>query len=52
MKYKKYRLCLLSLIIVAVIGGILYYAYGMQDKEMGKQAGTLVEKLITGCKCQ
>lgn len=25
MKHKTYRICLLSLVIIAVIGGILYY---------------------------
>lgn len=49
MKHKKYRLCLLSLLILAVVGGILYYNYGMSDKGLEKQAGTFVEKIISGC---
>lgn len=49
MKHKRYRLCLLSLLIIAVVGGILYYNYGISDKELEKQAGTFVEKIISGC---
>lgn len=45
MKYKTYRICLLSLVILAVIGGILYYANENGDKST-KGEGTFVTKFV------
>ena len=48
MKYKRYRICLLSLVVVAVIGGIFYYMnYVSRDEE--SQKGTFVERIIPEC---
>lgn len=45
MKYKTYHICLLSLVILAVIGGILYYANENGDKS-AKGEGTFVTRFI------
>ncbi len=34
MKHKTYRICLLSLVIIAVIGGILYYTNENGNKKV------------------
>lgn len=48
MKLKTYRICLLSLVIVAVIGGILYYVNSGMSKDVEQYAGTFVEKIVRG----
>lgn len=46
MKKKTYRLCLLSLVILAVIGGIFYYK--SHSDEMAQEVdGTFVERPFT-----
>lgn len=44
MKHKTYRLCLLSVIIIALIGGFFYY----QNTTKAEKAvdGTFVEKIL------
>ena len=44
MKYRKYRICLLSLIIIAVIGGLFYY-YNTGEEEAKAVDGTFVENI-------
>ncbi|MDE7062970.1 MAG: hypothetical protein K2O73_06970 [Lachnospiraceae bacterium] len=46
MKFKTYRICLLSLVIIAVIGGIIYYVNSGMNRELEQYAGTFVEKII------
>lgn len=46
MKLKTYRICLLSLVIIAVIGGIIYYVNSSARDGMDQFAGTFVEKVI------
>lgn len=46
MKFKTYRLCLLSLVILAVIGGILYYVNSGIRGDVEQYAGTFVEKIV------
>lgn len=48
MKHKTYRICLLSLVIIAVIGGILYYTNENGNKST-KGEGTFVTKFVEGC---
>lgn len=43
MKYKKYRMCLLSIVIIAVIGGIFYYE-SMKNTHDYSEDGTFVER--------
>lgn len=45
MKHKTYRIGLLSLVIIAVIGGILYYTNENGNKSM-KGEGTFVTKFV------
>ena len=42
MKYKTYRICLLSLVILAVVGGIFYYR-NMEENQLQTVDGTFVE---------
>ena len=42
MKYKTYRICLLSLVILAVVGGIFYYR-NMEENQAQTVDGTFVE---------
>lgn len=42
MKYRAYRICLLSLVICAVIGGIFYY-HNTRKQQMQEAEGTFVE---------
>lgn len=44
MKYKTYRICLLSLVILALIGGIFYY-YNMEESHAQTLDGTFVEAM-------
>lgn len=44
MKYKTYRICLLSLVILAVVGGIFYYR-NMEQNQLQAVDGTFVEAL-------
>lgn len=46
MKFKTYRICLLSLVIIAVIGGIIYYVNNSAGNGIDQFAGTFVEKII------
>lgn len=46
MKFKTYRICLLSLVIIAVIGGILYYVNSGMSGSGQQYAGTFVEKIL------
>ena len=48
MKHKTYRICLLSLVVLAVIGGIFYYVNCVSGKEEGIK-GTFVERVIPEC---
>lgn len=50
MKHKTYRLCLLSVIIIALIGGFFYY----QNSTKAQKAvdGTFVEKILDIGVCQ
>lgn len=41
MKYRAYRICLLSLVICAVIGGIFYY-YNTKEQQAQRVDGTFV----------
>ena len=45
MKHKTYRICLLSLVIIAVIGGILYYTNENRNKST-KGEGTFVTTFV------
>ncbi len=45
MKHKTYRLCLLSLIVLAVIGGVFYYL-NTGRTEAKEVDGTFVEKML------
>lgn len=42
MKYRTYRICLLSLLILAVVGGIFYYR-NMEESQAQTVDGTFVE---------
>lgn len=42
MKYRTYRICLLSLVILAVVGGIFYYR-NMEENQAQTVDGTFVE---------
>lgn len=44
MKYKTYRICLLSLVILAVVGGIFYYR-NVEQNQLQAVDGTFVEAL-------
>jgi hypothetical protein len=44
MKYKTYRICLLSLVILAVVGGIFYYR-NVEQNQLQTVDGTFVETL-------
>lgn len=44
MKYRTYRICLLSLVILAVVGGIFYYR-NMEESQAQTVDGTFVEAL-------
>lgn len=50
MSHKLYRMCLLSLLIIAIVGGIFYYLNYVQDKTDITE-GTLVrqaEEVLAG----
>ena len=44
MSHKLYRMCLLSVVILAIVGGIFYYLNYVQ-KEADITEGTLVEQM-------
>ena len=45
MKYKTYRICLLSLVVLALIGGIFYYFNG-EENQAQTVDGTFVEQVV------
>lgn len=46
MSHKLYRMCLLSVIILAIVGGIFYYLNYVQD-ETDITEGTLVQRSVS-----
>lgn len=44
MKYKKYRLCLLSIIVLVLIGGFFYYRNN--NTQAKETEGTFVERVL------
>ncbi len=45
MKIKTYRICLLSLVILMVVGGLFYYMNGMENSAQVME-GTFVVKMM------
>lgn len=45
MSHKVYRICLLSVVIITIIGGIFYYLNFVQD-DTGISEGTLVKNRV------
>lgn len=47
MKYKTYRICLLAIVIVALIGGV--FILQNMEKQQTIQGGTFVQKILGVC---